>query len=344
MKYFIILFFLLKLSPFALSQGFKEKTVWTFDLYFDFGKSDIRPEYLSRLDSLAVGMNRDTGFYTYIRAHTDAVGSDKSNSALSKKRYASIRSYLMTKNVSAYHLNTEGFGEKSPVADNESEEGRQRNRRVEVLVKRRIRAISVSGIVQDSAGNFVPKARVILRGKNFMDSTMTNERGAYSINVPENLKGKLEVIVKNYFIETRLVEVKNLDLEVPTFNLMKVTIGATIKIKDLFFYKNTPKLFENSLPELDNIYQFMIFNNAYKIEIQGHVDFPGAPVPINHPMHALSKARAESVFEYLVARGISPKRMTPKGYANWEMVYSNPKSEDENVANRRVIIKILQME
>jgi outer membrane protein OmpA-like peptidoglycan-associated protein len=393
MKNYLILCFFLSLSALSWGQDFKEKTVWTFDLYFDFGKANIRPEYFPRLDSLAIGMTKDTGFYTFIKAHTDAVGSDKLNENLAKKRYESIRNYLMSKNVSAYHLDTEGFGEKKPVADNETDEGRQRNRRVEVLVKRRVwrknntvvttekqdvpnvsnpvsspihklpkpknapqssaeievkpisqptKTVNVSGIVQDSAGHFMEKAKVILRGRNFQDSTLTDKNGAYKIAVPESINGRLEVIVKDYFIESRILEIKKDNIELPIFTLAKVDVGAKIKIKDLFFYQNTAKLFETSLPELYNIYQFMVLNNTYIIEIQGHVDYPGIPVPEQHPMHKLSISRANAVLNYLADHGIDRNRMTAKGFANWEMIYPNPKREEENIANRRVIIKIVK--
>jgi outer membrane protein OmpA-like peptidoglycan-associated protein len=387
MKNYLILCFFLNLSALASAQDFKEKTVWTFDLFFDFGKADIRPEYASRLDSLAIGMNKDTGFYTILKAHTDAIGSDKSNEILAKKRYEVIKKYLINKNVLAYHLDSEGFGEKSPVADNETDGGRQRNRRVEFLVKRRIwikntntvtagktdmpkiststtlpkntaqpdmrfgtktissspsKTVNISGMVKDSAGKSIEKALVILRGRNFQDSTLTDKNGAYKIAVPENNNGRLEVIMKDYFVESQILQIKTADIQMPTFSLNKVGVGASIKIKDLFFYKNTAKLFETSLPELYNIYQFMILNNTYIIEIQGHVDYPGIPVPEQHPMHKLSISRANAVLNYLTERGIDRNRMTATGFANWEMIYPNPKREEENIANRRVIIKILK--
>jgi outer membrane protein OmpA-like peptidoglycan-associated protein len=379
---------------FTHAQDFKEKTVWTFDLFFDFGKADIRPEYTPRLDSLAIGMNKDTGFYTILKAHTDAIGSDQSNEILAKKRYETIKKYLISKNAFAYHIDSEGFGEKNPIADNETDDGRQRNRRVEVLVKRRVwmkntnmvsiekkeipkssspvssptskpvtkpqnapqsdmgfeskavasplKMVNVSGVVKDSAGNFIPKAQVILRGRNFQDSTFTDKNGAYKIAVPESINGRLEVIVKDYFVESQILQIKKTDIQMPTFNLSKVGVGASIKIKDLFFYKNTAKLFETSMPELYNIYQFMVLNNTYIIEIQGHVDYPGVPVPEQHPMHKLSISRANAVLNYLIEHGIDRNRMTATGFANWEMIYPHPKREEENIANRRVIIKIVK--
>jgi outer membrane protein OmpA-like peptidoglycan-associated protein len=398
MKNYLILCFFLSLSVLVSAQDFKEKTVWTFDLFFDFGKADIRPEYASRLDSLAIGMNKDTGFYTILKAHTDAIGSDKSNEILAKKRYEAIKKYLINKNVFAYHIDSEGFGEKNPIADNETDDGRQRNRRVEVMVKRRVwmkntnmvstekkeipkssnpvsttnasltstpvakpkntpqadmgfeskavatpsKMVNVSGVVKDSAGNFIPKAQVILRGRNFQDSTFTDKNGAYKIAVPESINGRLEVIVKDYFVESQILQIKKTDIQMPTFNLSKVGVGASIKIKDLFFYKNTAKLFETSLPELYNVYQFMILNNTYIIEIQGHVDYPGIHVPEQHPMHKLSISRANAVLNYLIEHGIDRNRMTATGFANWEMIYPNPKREEENIANRRVIIKIVK--
>jgi len=66
--------------------------------------------------------------------HTDSVGTDAYNQKLSERRAAAVKAYLVSKGVAANRVYTEGKGEKSPVADNKTKEGRAKNRRVEVEV------------------------------------------------------------------------------------------------------------------------------------------------------------------------------------------------------------------
>ncbi|MFM8631393.1 MAG: OmpA family protein, partial [Betaproteobacteria bacterium] len=66
--------------------------------------------------------------------HTDSVGTDAYNQKLSERRAAAVKAYLVSKGVAANRVYTEGKGEKSPVADNKTKEGRAKNRRVEIEV------------------------------------------------------------------------------------------------------------------------------------------------------------------------------------------------------------------
>ncbi|MBQ9705267.1 MAG: OmpA family protein, partial [Paludibacteraceae bacterium] len=69
-----------------------------------------------------------------IIGHTDAVGSEESNQRLSEGRAAAVRADLMARGVDASRIEAEGRGETEPVADNDTEEGRSRNRRVEFVI------------------------------------------------------------------------------------------------------------------------------------------------------------------------------------------------------------------
>ena len=69
-----------------------------------------------------------------VLGHTDSVGSDAYNETLSEKRANSVDNFLVSRGVASSRLDSEGYGETDPVASNETEEGRQLNRRVEVVV------------------------------------------------------------------------------------------------------------------------------------------------------------------------------------------------------------------
>jgi len=103
---------------------------------FDFDKADLRPEAGAELDSLVIFLKKYPKTELGIAGHTDDVGSDEYNLDLSERRAKAVFDYLISKEIPAERLGSRGFGERRPVADNTTEEGRQKNRRVEcVLLK-----------------------------------------------------------------------------------------------------------------------------------------------------------------------------------------------------------------
>jgi OOP family OmpA-OmpF porin len=106
------------------------------DTYFDFDKSFLRPEGKETLDALVRDMG-DLNSVAEITAvgHTDSIGTDEYNQGLSERRASSVREYLVDQGVPADRIETKGMGESQPVATNETPEGRQQNRRVEVTIK-----------------------------------------------------------------------------------------------------------------------------------------------------------------------------------------------------------------
>jgi len=103
---------------------------------FDFDKADLRPAAGSELDSLVIFLKKYPKTELGIAGHTDDVGSDEYNLDLSERRAKEVFEYLISKGIPAVRLGSKGFGESRPVADNATEEGRQKNRRVEcVLLK-----------------------------------------------------------------------------------------------------------------------------------------------------------------------------------------------------------------
>jgi len=109
-----------------------EKLTMTADALFDFDKAAIRPDAQARLDDLvgrAKGANVEV---ILVVGHTDSIGSDAYNMKLSQARAAAVKAYLVQRGVPANRIYTEGKGEGSPIADNKSREGRQKNRRSEI--------------------------------------------------------------------------------------------------------------------------------------------------------------------------------------------------------------------
>jgi len=108
------------------------KSITLDNIFFEFGKSTLKPNSYKELDELASILN--TTFKDKkikIMGHTDNIGSESSNLALSRNRARSVMTYLLTKKVDYNRITSEGYGSSKPIDSNDTEEGRQSNRRVE---------------------------------------------------------------------------------------------------------------------------------------------------------------------------------------------------------------------
>jgi len=111
------------------------------DVLFATGRADLKPEATGNLAALVTFLNSYPNRTVMIEGHTDNVGSEGANVALSQRRADSVRSYLVGKGIASARLSASGKGEGVPVADNASEMGRQQNRRVEVIITEPVAAL-----------------------------------------------------------------------------------------------------------------------------------------------------------------------------------------------------------
>ena len=107
----------------------------TNDILFDFNSAALRPESQQTLRDLAGNFQRYTDETVTVEGHTDNVGSPEYNQGLSERRAYSVRDYLVNQGVSPSRVSAVGFGETKPKASNETPEGRQLNRRVEIHIR-----------------------------------------------------------------------------------------------------------------------------------------------------------------------------------------------------------------
>lgn len=106
------------------------------DVLFAFNQSELTPTAKSQLDSI-MGKLEDADVVSIkVVGFTDSVGSDAYNQALSQRRASSVAEYLLSQGVAPNKITSEGKGESQPVADNETDEGRAKNRRVELHINR----------------------------------------------------------------------------------------------------------------------------------------------------------------------------------------------------------------
>jgi outer membrane protein OmpA-like peptidoglycan-associated protein len=116
------------------------------DVLFDTGKSTLRPEAREKLAKISGIVLAYPDLRLAIEGNTDSVGSDAMNQTLSEQRANAVRDYLMKQNIPATSMTAKGFGKTQPVASNDTAEGRQQNRRVEMVVSGSVIGTTVGDI------------------------------------------------------------------------------------------------------------------------------------------------------------------------------------------------------
>jgi outer membrane protein OmpA-like peptidoglycan-associated protein len=104
------------------------------DVLFDFGKYDLKPparEALAKMSGIVIA---HPGLKLAVEGYTDSVGSDTFNLTLSQNRADTVRAYLVNQGLDPNTITATGYGKSNPVASNDTAEGRQQNRRVEIII------------------------------------------------------------------------------------------------------------------------------------------------------------------------------------------------------------------
>ncbi|NLA24820.1 MAG: OmpA family protein, partial [Bacteroidales bacterium] len=104
------------------------------NIFFDYDKASLRSESTAELDKLISVLEKEKSMKIEISGHTDNVGSSDYNKKLSQERAKSVVDYLISKGIDKNRLEYAGYGFDQPIADNDTEEGRQLNRRVEFKI------------------------------------------------------------------------------------------------------------------------------------------------------------------------------------------------------------------
>lgn len=116
----------------VVREGDNIRLVMPGNITFGVGRHEVRPEFYSTLESVALVLKEFNKTAIRIAGHTDSDGSDSSNQTLSEQRAGSVGQLLITQGVASGRIHISGYGERYPVASNDTAEGRQANRRVEL--------------------------------------------------------------------------------------------------------------------------------------------------------------------------------------------------------------------
>ncbi len=118
----------------AAAAPTSEKVSFSADAFFDFDQAVLKSEGKAKLTDLVAKLRGTDIEVIVATGHTDSVGSDAYNQKLSLRRAQAVKAFLVSKGIPAARVFTEGKGERQPVADNRTREGRAKNRRVDIEV------------------------------------------------------------------------------------------------------------------------------------------------------------------------------------------------------------------
>jgi outer membrane protein OmpA-like peptidoglycan-associated protein len=104
------------------------------DVVFDAGKASLQPSAVTAIDRLAQLLSVYPERSVRVEGHTDSVGDDAANQELSERRAAAVRDALLARGVEAARIQAVGYGASHPIADNRTESGRQKNRRIDIVL------------------------------------------------------------------------------------------------------------------------------------------------------------------------------------------------------------------
>ena len=124
-----------RLKELKVLVKFQPATAYTLDnVLFETGKANLKSTSFKAIDELAAAMRAKTTMEVEIAGHTDNVGDKDTNLKLSQERAEAVRNYLIRKGIDSNRISAKGYGDTKPVADNNTETGKQQNRRTEVKI------------------------------------------------------------------------------------------------------------------------------------------------------------------------------------------------------------------
>lgn len=193
--------------------------------------------------------------------------------------------------------------------------------------------------IRDSETMEPVEANMIIDGIGMDNALFMGTDFIFSANRAKDLH--IESNTSGYFLfvkDVRLNKKSDEDADI-LIELEKLTSGKKLLLEDIKFSQDSDEFLPIAFPALKRLLDFLALNDEIKIEIQGHVNAPD--MENNNRIQKLSEDRAKAVLKFLKNNGISSDRMEAKGYGNTQMIYEKPKKFEEEEANRRVEILII---
>ncbi len=224
MKKVILIFLTIVINVIASAQT---KSI----IQFDSNKSELKPAAIKSLDSLVSSFKDKSGLQITINGYCDNTGIDRFNQILSDFRAESVFNYFKNKDLNA-NFSFKGYSTSNPIADNTTEDGKSKNRRVEIIA-------------------------------SFNNNNQTKE------NEDPKIVQQYKPVAEEIIITSELIEPKKTFSETST--IADLEVGKTLILQNLNFEGGTAVLLPEAKPTLELLLKTMKENPTLEIEIDGHV-------------------------------------------------------------------------
>jgi len=354
-----------------------------FNLYFDSGKSQLKPKSTHILDSVAFRLRENPTLKAYLVAYADSVGSEKSNLKLSQRRAEEMRSYLNLQKIENERMIVSFKGELAEGEKNLAlnRKGRivlldlQRNEeKTEIELPKMATSLKIKGVITDSKTQKpIPNVLLELVTKKGKMQVFSDENGTYEFEVEAD-SFSISANLNCYFFFFKNFG-KN-SLNELNIQLDKMKKGAKLPLEDIVFVGDMATFLPEAMPSLARLLKLMQENPNLKVEIGGHIN-GAAIIPFKYKFYTepdsiyahrekqsqinsemafldithtdeqrffLSLDRAKAVYYYLLNRNIDKNRITYRGYSGTQMRFPNPRSPEQEKMNRRVEITVMESE
>ena len=296
-------------KDFYLDQ-LKVGTVLVFNnIFFDFDKASLRKDSEVDLKKILDFLIQYPDFKVEISGHTDNKGSDRYNQKLSEKRGAAVVKYMIKNGISKERLVAKGYGKTKPVAPNETDEGRQLNRRTELKI------LDI---------NFTPVQK--------LNNIAINYRNEYGIL--DRSGGTNKALRKKR--KSKNDPIKHLS-DYDQMIAIKPQPGMLLSPKVHFVQNMTGSLTDYSMMRITEVIELMKKYTDVKVKVVAYGDYSG-DVSYNK---AISKQRAETVYKLIIAGGIAKERLQIESYKeNTNRHTETPETVD--LENRKIEFMVVE--
>lgn len=193
--------------------------------------------------------------------------------------------------------------------------------------------IKIYGKITSTKTGEPVSATISFAGFGINNTITTSSASGYEVLIPSTEEYTIKIEAPGYVstmenLDVHTYEMQELEMN---FKLQPVEIGTTVNLKSVLFAQTKADILPESFPELDMVVNFLNSNPNVRIELAGHTDNRG----IHQDNVKLSFQRVNKVKEYLVSKGIDPKRISGRGYGGTKPIASND-TEESRRKNRRV--------
>lgn len=326
----------------------QEQQQHVFSIYFASNNDQINPASKAFIRQQLLDIGSRNIREIRLKGHTDSDANDTFNIQLSERRAQNAQLYFLTQGVPPGMITTEVFGESDPVSELKS-----LNRRVEITIVYEYaniitdlkgRKFFIKGIVKNNNTGLPLACNYVIEDQklNVFQSTRSNGKFGFPAKPGKNVSltfskdgflNATSVITDTYF---RQAKGDTIYLEI---KLLPVEVIEKIVFEKIYFYSDSDSLRPESKPELEKLFTLLKKDKNLSVEIQGHMNCPlSRPMTIYQKRynHELSHKRARAIYKYLIKNGIPATQLTFKGLSNYNMIFPEPKNEQEADKNKRV--------